>query len=172
MMIKTKRLVLRPLEPGDLDTAHEYAGDPAITGYMMYLPNKSKRETGQFLRQAAAEWSKAEPQFYEFAVTLDHKHIGAVSVYLDESGQEGELGWIIHRDYQGHGYATEAAKAVLDFAFDTLGVKKAVAHCDYRNEPSYRVMRNIGLSLERNDLTRRYSGSDEDVQELMYSVTK
>ena len=169
--IKTARLTLRPLEPCDLETTHAYAGDAANTEYMVHLPNRAKQETAQFLRKAIAEWGKDRPQSYEFAVVLGKKHIGAVSIYLDDSGEACELGWIIHRDFQGNGYATEAAKAVLDFAFDRLNVKKVCAHCDHRNEPSYRVMQKIGLALEREDGLRRYKGSDEDVPERMCSVT-
>ena len=84
----------------------------------------------------------------------------------------GELGWIIHRAYQGNGYATEAAKAVMHFALDKLYVKKTVAYCDHRNERSVGVMRKIGLTLERDDGVRRYRDSDEDVRELMYSYER
>lgn len=169
-VIKTERLMLRPLGTDDLETTHAYAGDAETTKYMFYLPNDTIEETGQFLQNTAAEWEKDNPSFYEFAVILEGKHIGAVSVSLDESRREGELGWVLHRDYQGKGYATEAAKAVLDFAVSRLKVEKIVAHCDARNQPSQRVMRKLGLTLERDDGTRRNRGSDEAVQELMYAL--
>jgi len=169
MTIKTKRLVLRPFRPDDADTAHEYAGDLETTKYMIHLPNRTRQETAEFIQKTIAEWEKEKPSFYEFAVVCGDKHIGGVSIYLDESGREGEIGWIINKTYQGNGYATEAAKAVLDFAVHTLKVKKITAHCDYRNEPSRRVMRKIGLSPERGDGVRRYKDSDEDVPELMCS---
>ncbi len=167
---KTERLTLRPLELSDLDTAHEYASDMKNTKYMVYLPNNTVKETEQFLQRVVAEWEKDNPSFYEFAVILDGKHIGAVSICLDESRQVGELGWIINKAYQGNGYASEAAKAILDFAVKKINIKKVVAHCDYRNEASCRVMCKIGLSLERDDGTRRYKNNEEDVQEFMYSL--
>ena len=172
MTIKTERLVLRPFEPGDLDTMHAYAGDEANAEYMVYLPNSTKDQTEQFLRSVIAEWEKSEQlrQVYEFAIVLDGRHIGAVSVRLEDCGQKGELGWIIRRDYQGKGFATEAAKAVMDFAFNKLHVKKVFADCDYRNAASIRIMEKIGMTLERDDLLRRYRDSDEDVQGLMYSI--
>ena len=168
--LKTERLILRPLALTDLDTAHAYAGDVENTKYMIYLPNNTAEETKAFLQRAAAEWEKENPSFYEFAVVLGGKHIGAVSVCLNEGGREAELGWIINKAYQGSGYATEAAKAVLDFAAKNLGVDKVVAHCDYRNDRSRQVMLKIGLSLECDNGTRRYKGSEEDVREFMYSL--
>lgn len=171
VVIYTKRLVLRPLVPADLDTTHEYAGDRENTKYMVYLPNETIEESKVFLQRVACEWAKPEPSFYEFAVVLAGRHIGAVSLCLDKDRREGELGWIIHCDYQGKGYATEAAKAVLEFAIEDLKVKRVVAHCDDRNAASREVMRKIGLSLEREDGIRRNKGSDEDVKELIYALT-
>jgi RimJ/RimL family protein N-acetyltransferase len=60
--------------------------------------------------------------------------------------------------------------SVLQFATNKLKVKKLVAYCDYRNKPSFHVMRKIGLSLERDDGTRRYKDSATDIPELMYSL--
>lgn len=169
-MIKTERLILRPLDLKDLDTTHEYASDIETTKYMYHLPNKTVKDTEQFLQRVVAEWGKEIPSFYEFTIVLDEKHIGAVSIYLDESKQKGVLGWIINKSYQGNGYATEAAKAVVQYAFDKLKVKKVVAHCDCRNEPSRQVMRKIGLSFESED-ERRYKDCDEYIPEFKYSLT-
>lgn len=170
-MIHTRRLTLRPFTLDDLYTTHAYAGNAENTQYMLHLPNEGLQDTQRFLQRVVAEWAKDQPAFYEYAVVLQGKHIGAVSVSLDESRQQAELGWIIHKLYQGKGYATEAAGAMLRFAIDSLKVKKVVAHCDGRNEPSAHVMGKIGLSLESADGTRRYAGSDVDIQELMYALT-
>lgn len=167
--IRTERLTLRPLEMSDLETTHQYARDIDNTQFMIFLPNRTIQETNQFLQRVVDEWRKDVPSFYEFAIIHQTKHIGAVSVWLDESGQEGELGWILHKAHQGKGYASEAARAILDFAVHRLKVKKVVAHCDARNLPSCRVMQKIGLSLERDDGVRRYKDSEEEVPELMYS---
>ncbi len=169
-IIQTERLVLRPFTMSDLDSTHEYASDLETTKYMIYLPNRTIQETENFLRRVTAEWNKPEPEFYEFAVTLDGVHIGAVSVYHDKSKRKCVLGWILNKKYHDNGYATEAAKAALRFAIDELKVKTTVAYCDYRNRPSISVMQKIGLSLKRDDRVRRYNGSDEDVRELEYSL--
>ena len=170
VIIQTERLVIRPFELSDLKTTHEYASDIENTIYMMHLPNNTEQETKKFLVRVTDEWAKEIPQFYEFAISLADNHIGGVSVSLDESRQIGELGWIIHKAYQCSGYATEAAIAVLDFAVNNLKVKKIIAHCDYRNEASIRVMQKIGLVLESTDGKRRYKDTEQDIQELMYSL--
>ena len=170
LIIKTERLILRPFELTDLESTHEYASDKANIEYMVYLPNETKQETEQFLKRVVADWERDTPQAYEFAMIFNDKHIGAVSLSLNEDRHEGELGWILHKDYQHKGYATEVAKAALTFAIEDIKVKKVVAHYDYRNVPSYRIMQKIGLSLECDKGTRRNRNRGEDTQEFKYSL--
>jgi len=168
IVLRTERLVLRPLSIEDLDTTHAYASDLNITRHMVYLPNENKEETAQFLQRAASEWVKENPSFYEFAITLDGAHIGAVSVYVENS--EGELGWILHAAHHGKGYATEAAKAVMDFAIRELKLTHIIAHCDQQNTASCRVMEKLGMRAERADGIRRNRASLEDSKEFAYGL--
>lgn len=168
--IKTDRLVLRPLSINDLDTVHTYASDPENTRFMMRLPNDTKEETAQFLSNVTEEWKKASPDFYEFAITLDGKQIGAISCALNEQKDEGELGWIINKRYWKMGYAAEAAFAIKDFAINTLKIRMLTANCDSRNADSYRLMEKIGLQLESDNGTRTYPKTGETARELTYSL--
>lgn len=170
--IKTERLLLRPLSVNDLNTAHEYSSDFNNTYFMMHLPKENIEETYNFLLCVTKEWEKENPAFYEFAIVLNNLHIGAISLYLDEERTYAEIGWILHRSYQKLGYATEAARALMDFAFNTLHIKKITAHCDYRNIPSYRVMEKIGLKLESDNGVRFYTKRNETAKELTFSITK
>ena len=163
--IKTQRLLLRPLDIGDVETVHEYAGDMENTRYMMFLPNRSVEETRAFLERVAAEWQKEAPQFYEFAVVLDGRQIGAVSVALEDG--EAELGWILNRRYWNHGYVTEAALALKDFVVNTLGRRVLCAHCDTCNRASARVMEKLGMTLE-SEGPRTYRDARGAAREYRY----
>lgn len=169
--IKTERLLLRPLNIADLETVHEYASDVENTRFMLYLPNRTKQETEEFLTRVTKEWEKEEPSFYEFAVVLNGLQIGAVSVSLDDKKEAGMLGWILNKKYHKAGYALEAALAIKDFALNVLHLKKIIADCDYRNEPSYRLMEKIGLKLESDNGVRTYIKRNETARELTYSFT-
>ena len=169
-VLKTERLTLRPLDISDVDTVHIYASDPELTRYMIHLPNDTREETMHFLKMVTAEWQKNMPESYEFAVVLEEKQIGAVSISLNDDRTEGELGWIFNKNYQGKGYAAEAALAVKEFALKDLKVRKLTAHCDYRNQPSFRLMEKIGLTLSNDTGTRTYSRTQETVKELTYSL--
>lgn len=169
--LRTSRLLLRPLSTSDLYSVHEYASDTENTRFMVYLPNYTLEETMAFLKRTESEWQKSTPRVYEFAVVLDGRQIGAVSVSLNDSRDTGELGWIINKRYWKMGYAYEAAQAVSDFAARELKVERLIAFCDAGNLPSRRLMEKLGLRLERDDGERTYIKSGEKARELAYSKT-
>ena len=169
--IRTDRLVLTPTGPRYALSTHAYAGDPEHTRYMMNLPNDSPEETAAFLRQAEDEWKKERPSFFEFAVLLDGTHIGAVSAWREEDGGF-ELGWIIHPDHTGRGYALEAARALMDWCVDVQGAPRIIAHCDAENAASARLMEKLGLVRVAACGGRHNRGSDEERTEWIYEWVK
>lgn len=166
--IKTARLTLRPLSPSDIETTHQYASDVENCKYMVNLPNRSLAETKAFLSCAEIEWLMDKPEFYEYAICLDGKHIGAVSLTLMGNGV-GEMGWILHKDYHGKGYATEAAIEMVKLA-RRLNLSKVIAHCDIRNVRSRLVMERLGMRfVEENP--RNYTDSRGSSFEMKYELS-
>ena len=129
MEITTKRLTIRPIRAGDEKEIHEYAGDKSLT-MMYFLPNETFEETAAFVRENAAEWESGDQTNFEFVILLDGKIIG--------------------------GCASEAASAVLDFAFERLAISKVYAQCDINNPASFAVMRRIGMKCVNDKGTRTY----------------
>jgi RimJ/RimL family protein N-acetyltransferase len=75
--------------------------------------------------------------------------IGEIYLFLTSAEhRQGEIGYLIHPDYHGRGYATEAARAALRLGFEQFQMHRIVARCDARNEPSYRVMEKLGMRRE------------------------
>ena len=167
--IETQRLVLRPLGLQDLDTTNAYAMDPENTRYMLFLPNDTSEETQQYLRNAQTEWEKDQPSFYEFAVTLDGVHIGAVSLYPNEDGS-AEFGWILNKRYWHKGYASEAARALLDYAASELGIEHFIAHCDLENTASAHVMERLGMVKISESGGRKSKLLGDGRRELQYEL--
>ena len=62
--------------------------------------------------------------------------------------RQGEIGWSLHPDAQGRGFATEGAREMLRMGFDELGLHRIVAGCDPRNAGSLRVMERLGMRRE------------------------
>lgn len=169
--IKTDRLLLRPLDMGDLDIYHSYASDKDNTTYMYYLPYATKEEAWEYLEKVTQEWQKEKPSLYEFAIMLQEEQIGTVSVTLNDEGTDGELAWIIDKEHWKKGYAFEASAAVMDFAVNELRLSRVFACCDYRNEGSYGLMKKIGLLPEDDNGTRIYPRTGEKAREIICSLT-
>lgn len=169
--LKTKRLILRPLDIKDLETTHIYASDKENTRYMIHLPNETREKTLQFLDRVTNEWKRDKPRFFEFAIELNKLHIGAISIYLNSERFEGEIGWIINRGFWNNGYATEAALTIKEFAEETLNLTTLVAHCDSRNSASIKIMKKIGLLLVKEDGVRVYPKTGEVARDLKYTLS-
>lgn len=169
--IRTERLTLKPMCMDYLESTHEYASDPENTTFMLWLPNDSIEETKEYIEGAEKEFLKDRPSFYEMAVFLNDVHIGAVSIYLDEDGTSAEFGWLLNKKYHGHGYATEAAKGLLSYAENELGVKHFIAHCDTENVASQKVMEKLGMIRKEEYGGRHNKQMPEERREYLYELT-
>jgi RimJ/RimL family protein N-acetyltransferase len=83
-----------------------------------------------------------------FAVEHDGQLIGNVNIVVDPDNRQGEIGFIFHPDHQGHGYATEAARALIDHAFGHYGLHRVYGRLEPRNLASARVLEKLGLRRE------------------------
>ena len=169
--IYTKRLILKPIEASDVDAIHEYASDQDIT-MMLYLPNETIDVTRGFVDYVVTEWSKEEPGCMEYVVMLENKVIGGVGVEFTADRSVCEIGWILHKDHRNNGFTTEAAKALIEYAFGELSVQKVIAHCDSRNISSERVMQKIGMKRMDDTGTRYYPKTGVTSGEYLYAIER
>ena len=137
---------------------------------MVFLPDDNIDETEEFLEKCEQEWSKNKPCFYEFAVVANGRHIGGIAVYLNEARNTAELGWILDKHFQGKGYATEAANAVMGFAHDQLAISHFVAHCDSENRASQNVMSKLGFFCMSCANGRKNKISSENRKEMTFEL--
>lgn len=139
--LETVRLILRPLQPDDWQAVLSYTVDPAV---LRYLPERLA------LREPAADAELIScPDKFAVNLKIDGAFIGHLLFCHHDSEQLArEIGWVISPPYQRHGYATEAAAAVLQHGFQTLGLQRIVAACDSRNLASIRVMEKLGMRRE------------------------
>lgn len=112
-ILQTERLLLRPLAPTDFAAFRTFAADGELTKYMLFYPLEQEAELHTFLQNAAQAWNSLFPQTYEFAVLRKAELLGTVTLeYM--TPEQGMLGWLFRADAHGKGYATEAAKAVVE----------------------------------------------------------
>jgi RimJ/RimL family protein N-acetyltransferase len=146
--LTTARLLLRPVTPDDADAFLTWRSQPDVVRYM-YLPPW----TPQMAAEKLETWSTAP--FAEagdaLVLAVDLPGTGVIGeVLLKWAAGTGqvEIGWALHPDAAGHGYATEAARALLGLAFDTYGFHRAFARVDAENASSCRVCERLGMRLE------------------------
>ena len=92
-------------------------------------------------------------------------------IYRSEAHGQGEVGWAIHPDHQGNGYATEASRAMLGLAFDGLGLHRVVARCDGRNTASVAVMERLGMRKEAHFVENEFV-KGEWSDELVFAILR
>ena len=170
--IRTARLALRPAGPEYAAAVHRYASDREHTKYMVFLPNETFQETVDFLTRARGEWEKDDPQCFEFVILRAGEVIGGADVERCEDAETAELGWILRPDCAGRGYACEAARGMMDWAEETLGIRSFIAHCDSENERSWRLMERLGMARAGVSGGRRNRGSEEERLEYTYELRR
>ncbi len=147
--LRTQRLILRPMRTTDAFDMYEYACREDVTEYLLWSPHPSVSDTREYL--AYIEHRYASCDFYDWAVTLadSGKMIGTVGfTRLEMAHNLGEIGYVLNPNYHGKGFGTEAARRVLDFGFDTLGLHRIEAKFMQGNTSSLRVMEKLGMSFE------------------------
>ncbi len=141
----TERLVLRPFALDDAPAVQRLAGDREIAQSTLLIPHP-------YPDGAAEAWIKGhqEPSDNEvFAiVSKEGEVMGAIGLHLERFHRRAEIGYWLGVPYWGRGYATEAAKAVIGYAFETLGVRRVFAFHFTRNPASGRVLAKAGMQRE------------------------
>lgn len=140
-MIATPRLLLRRFAPDDWQDLHAYLSDPEVVRYEPYAPFTEAQSREEVFRRAA------DPAFWAVCLRDDGTVIGNLYLAEREFGA-WELGYVFNARFQGHGYATESARALLDHAFGALGARRIVANCNPDNGSSWRLLERLGLRRE------------------------
>lgn len=176
-LLNTPRLTIRPFEMDDLEAIHQILDvelDEAVTGSE---PVTSVEERATWLRWTVLGYEQLarlhQPPFSDRAVVLKATGaiIGACGLapclnafgQLDELREAGTpphaLNWVevglyyaLSPIHQRQGYATEAARALLDYAFGSLALRRVVATTRYENHASIAVMQRLGMTIARNPL--------------------
>ncbi|WP_112603999.1 GNAT family N-acetyltransferase (plasmid) [Rhizobium sp. WW22] len=141
--IETVRLRLRPTSAIDATRAFEIQSDWAVTRMLSnasYPPDES--DIRDWFSSHGREW--AEGSAYRFAIEQEERMIGIVDVD-GITGSEGSLGYWLERQAWGKGYAFEAARALIGFAFQVVGLSRLESGHASDNPASGRVLTKLGF---------------------------
>jgi ribosomal-protein-alanine N-acetyltransferase len=140
MKIETEELIIRNFRLADQDDLCEYMlqyVDGEFECYPDFTVQKAENEI---------KFRSNSDEFFAIKLKENHKVIG--NVYLGKRDfNTRELGYVLNERYQGKGYGSAAAKAVLDYAFQQ-GVHRVYAECAPQNIRSWKVMEKIGMKRE------------------------
>ena len=167
VILETERLLLRRLDPEDLDDLWALYSNPEITKYIPDAP-RSREEAKQEL-----EWYRnGHPRFPELGLWATiHKETGkfvgrcGLLPWTIDGQEEVEVAYTISQEYWGQGLATEAAQGILQYGFEKLNYSRLISLPDAENVASQRVAEKIGMHFERE-------GRDEIGPFLIYSINK
>jgi RimJ/RimL family protein N-acetyltransferase len=150
----TSRLLLRPWRDDDIPPFAEMSADPAVMEYLLPLSERAV-SAKTWVAQKRAHW--AERGFGQWVVEIpgEASFIGVVGLetvsYEAHFTPAVEVAWRLARPYWGRGYATEAARASLDYGFGELGLDEIVALTVPGNRRSRRVMERLGMTRSAQD---------------------
>jgi RimJ/RimL family protein N-acetyltransferase len=169
--IRTSRLALRPFTRDDRDAVDAYVSDPDVVRYLYWEVASDRDAVERALAGKLGHGTLTEAgQSLILAIEHDHAVIGEVVLkWLDRRHQQGEIGFVVSPAYQGKGYATEAAAAMLGLAFDGLGLHRVIGRCDGRNTGSARVMERLGMRREAHFVQNEIF-KDEWSDEFVYAM--
>ncbi len=148
---ETDRLVLRPYVADDLAGLARLHGDPEVARWLYWGPRDIDEVRTVLARKVAGMTLAADGDGISLAVELRETGamIGdAVLILTSATHEQGEVGYIIHPEHQGRGYATEATVALLQIAFGEAELHRVVGRIEPRNLASGRVLERAGMRLE------------------------
>jgi len=158
--LETTRLLLRPLTMDDVQAVFEWVSDEQVARYMVYPTYKNIEQVYAWLSSIQNDAEENQEYHFGFVRKEDGKLIGSGSIGPD-TGREGfwYFGYNFRRDCWGMGYATEATRAMIQFAHDTLCADKFSSSHVEPNRASGHVMEKCGLRFAKYSEFRKLDGS-------------
>jgi len=144
-VLTTKRLTIRPFVDSDLDDVFEMRRDPEIMRFIRE-PQVKPDETKRWIEMISSKWEDSGIGFCALVDNENGRFAGWCGLWNLKETDEIEVGYAIHKDCWGKGFATEAAQRVLKYAFEDLDLERVVAVAFPENLGSIKVMQKLGMT--------------------------
>jgi RimJ/RimL family protein N-acetyltransferase len=170
--VRTARLDLRPFEARDLDALFAIRSRPEVARYLLTGP--LDRDGVRDLLKRMANETQLREQGQRLAFAAVRRDTGTVIgdlvlMWRSAEHRMGEIGYSLHPDHQGQGFAVEAGEALLRVGFEGLGLHRIIGRCDARNLPSARVLERLGMRREAHFVSNEMI-KGEWTDELVYAL--
>jgi RimJ/RimL family protein N-acetyltransferase len=171
--LRTERLSIRRASEADLEPTWQFRRLPEVSEYLTVDASDKEEYTARYLSETRL--SKT------LIIELEGQVIGDLMLAVDDAwaqvevadraqGTQAELGWVIAPEHAGRGYATEAARELLRFCFEDLGVRRVVAQCFTDNVASWKLMERLGMRREVHTRQESLHRSGRWLDGLSYAI--
>jgi RimJ/RimL family protein N-acetyltransferase len=171
--VRTDRLTLRPATRDDLEATWGFRRLAEVSRWLTRAPATVEEYRTGF--EDAASLAKT------LIVELDGQVIGDLMLQIEDAWAQGEvvdqghgvhadLGWVLHPDRAGHGYATEAVRELIRLCFEDLGLRRVTANCFADNTASWRLMERVGMRRELYAVRESLHRSGEWLDTMGYAL--
>ncbi len=171
--VRTDRLSLRPATADDLEATWQFRRLESVSRWLTSAPSTVEDYRTKFVDPARLATT--------LVVELRGTVIGDLMLRVEDAwcqsevkeqarGVQAELGWVLHPDQAGHGYATEAVGELIRICFEHLRLRRVVANCFAANETSWRLMERVGMRRELHAVAESLHRSGEWLDGLGYAI--
>lgn len=171
--LATERLLLRIVTLADVEAVHGYQSRADVCRYLPYPPRGRGEVAGLVAASAQRRRLREEGDAVQIVVVRrdEERVVGELFFAIRSvAAASAEIGWVFAPGESGRGFATEAARALLTYAFGTLRLHRVFARLDARNTPSARLCERLGMRREahhRADVWSDGEWSDTSVYALL-----
>ena len=172
--LHTARLELRPFEVGDLDAYLAYRGREDVARFL--LGPALDRTSGATELQKAIAATSLEREGDHLDLAMVRRDTGeligdVLLMYRSVENAGAELGFSVHPDHHGQGFAREASQEMLRVGFEDVGLHRIFGRCDARNDASAGLLRRLGMRQEAH-FVRNEKVKGEWTDELVFAMLR
>lgn len=148
MTLQTERLILRMFREADFEAHALICSEPDVMKFLGEGRPLDRFEAWRSMAMILGHWQLRGYGPWAVEERTSGKYIGRVGFFYPEGWPGFELGWVLGREHWGKGYASEAARRALDYAFAEMGRDHVISLIHPHNGPSIRVAERLGEKIE------------------------
>ncbi len=171
--ITTRRLMLRPPEPADVDTLHQRRNDPEVARWQSWTLPWPRASAEMMVADSMAMGGPLDGEWWMLTVVdqAGGVTVGDLALHLSNGGRTAEIGYTFASAQWGRGYAVEAVEALVAWLFEHQGVSRVAGMLHPANHPSAMVLERSGFVLEGHTRLSFWLG-DDNSDDLIYGLTR
>jgi ribosomal-protein-alanine N-acetyltransferase len=164
--LETERLILRKMTLNDVEAVFAYASDPEVSRYTLWETHRSIEDSRAFLKLTTQKYENGGEPDWGIVYKGNGCLVGVCGlVNWEAEHARAEIGFVLSREYWGHGFMPEAVRAMFRFGFERMNLNRIEARCIAENAASARVMEKAGMVYEGMLRQREYiKGAYRDIK--------